>query len=100
MQHNSMQILDEWDLVVVGESAWVARLAPEFSFVGRQPVRFKLDRPSILVLAYQHKVPVVSYQHLPVFVPISRYLGTVRGNPGIVAGGFHFDNAPIRRLAR
>ncbi len=50
MKHDPAQVFCEGDLVLVGESARMARLAPELNLVGRQPVGLQLERLSIFVL--------------------------------------------------
>ena len=85
--------------MLIGENAWVARFAPECSFVRCQPIRLQLDGFSIVILTYEHKVPVIGDQHLPVFVPILGYLATVGSNPGVIARGFDLDDTLVGRLA-
>jgi hypothetical protein len=70
MQHDPMQVLDEGGLVLIGEGTRVSGFAPELGFTGGQPVRFQLHWLAMIVLADQHKVSVISYQYLVVFVPV------------------------------
>ena len=70
MEHHPAQVLCKSGLVLLGKGPGLGRLAPKIGLVGCQPVRLQLGRSPLIILAHQHKVPVVGHQHLTVLVPI------------------------------
>ena len=50
------------------------------------------------VLAHEHEVARVGYQHKTIAAPIATHLRAVRSQPGVTLGGLHLDYAAFRRL--
>ena len=64
-----------------------------------QPEGLQLGGLAVDVLAQQHEVAGVGDQHETVTVPVSADLGTVGGDPGVVAGRLDLHDAALGRLA-
>lgn len=93
-----MQELGEALLMAPDESTGVCCLGPELVLAVRQAVCLQLDRVPILILAYQHEVPIVGHQHLAVVLPVACDLLGVSRHPGIVTCRLDLDGTAIRRL--
>ncbi len=98
-QQHPLEVFHQTLAARLGERARLDQPGPKILGRIRQPQRLQHGRLTGAILTDQQEIPIIRYQHQPVFFPILADLRAIDRQPAILGHALDFDHAAFRRLA-